>query len=152
MSGVQLARPAGIMRNPGLQGGQARPRDSGTTVHFEPSLSDVPEEPPSVGPPSVEPPSVEPPPVEPPSLRAASPPVSRSGSSASDSSASASAVPALSRRAPPVALPERPITPEFEHERPIREPPPPPPAMTEDQLFTHLQTTGSPLARMWGLL
>ena len=42
-SEIRIAKPTGILKNPGSQGGQARPRDSGAAVHFEPALSDITE-------------------------------------------------------------------------------------------------------------
>ena len=135
-SDVQIARPTGILRNPGPQGGQARPRDSGAVVHFEPGLSDVPEEVSSVGAPSRESSRV-------PSPRPAS------VSSASDSSASATSVPAL-LRSQDVPVSERSTTPELEHERPIREPHQPS-ATTEEEPVGRVVARNSPLRRLWGI-
>ena len=136
-SDIQVARPTGILRNPGPQGGQARPRDSGAAVHFEPGLSDVPEEESSVGAPSTRE-----------SSRAPSPRPA-SVSSASDSSASATSVPALlrSQNAP---VPERPITPELEHERQTRAPHQPP-MTTEEEPTERAVARDSPLKRLWGI-
>jgi hypothetical protein len=41
---VQVAKTVGILRSPGSQGGQSRPRDSATTVHFDRALGDTTEE------------------------------------------------------------------------------------------------------------
>ena len=43
-TGVQTARPTSILKSPGPQGGQSRPRDSATTVRFDTTLSDISEE------------------------------------------------------------------------------------------------------------